>query len=73
MDEETRAAWASLMQQRTLGEYDGGSQSRKNPKHLMGNTSPIRYGTIEKTRDDEYTDFIRTKLCYEILNLPEEK
>lgn len=21
-------------------------------KHLMGNTSPIRYGTMEKTRDD---------------------
>ena len=35
-------------------------------KHLMGNTSPIREMT-------EYTDFVRTKLCYEILNLPGEE
>ena len=39
-------------------------------KHLMGNTSPIRYGTMEKREMTEYTDFVRTKLCYEILNLP---
>lgn len=32
------------------GEYDGGSQSRKIRKHLMGNTSPIRYGTMENAR-----------------------
>ena len=38
-------------------------------KHLMGNTSPIRYGTMEKREMTEYTDFVRTKLCYEILNL----
>ena len=30
--EETRAAWASLMHRGLCGEYDGGSQSRKNPK-----------------------------------------
>ena len=37
-------------------------------KHLMGNNSPIRYGTMEKREMTEYTDFVRTKLCYEILN-----
>ena len=42
-------------------------------KHLMGNTSPIRYGTMEKREMTEYTDFVRTKLCYEILNLPGEE
>lgn len=42
-------------------------------KHLMGNTSPIRYGTMEKCEMTEYTDFVRTKLCYEILNLPGEE
>ena len=44
----------------------------KSRKHLMGNTSPIRYGTMEKREMTEYTDFVRTKLCYEILNLPGE-
>ena len=42
-------------------------------KHLMGNNSPIRYGTMEKREMTEYTDFVRTKLCYEILNLPGEE
>ena len=36
-------------------------------KHL------IRYGTMEKREMTEYTDFVRTKLCYEILNLPGEE
>ena len=44
-------------------------------KHLMGNTEDHldRYGTMEKREMTEYTDFVRTKLCYEILNLPGEE
>lgn len=55
------------------GEYDGGSQSRKNPKTSDGKylADPLRNnGKREMT---EYTDFVRTKLCYEILNLPGEE
>ncbi len=55
-------------------EYDGGSQSRKNPKTSDGKylADPLRNNG--KTRDDRiYTDFVRTKLCYEILNLPGEE
>ena len=48
-------------------------KSGKILKHLMGNTSPIRYGTMEKREMTEYIDFVRTKLCYEILNLPGEE
>lgn len=72
--EETRAAWASLMQQRTLQEnMMAAVKAGKIRKHLMGNNSPIRYGTMEKREMTEYTDFVRTKLCYEILNLPGEE
>lgn len=72
--EKTRAAWASLMQQRTLQEnMMAAVKAGKIRKHLMGNTSPIRYGTMEKREMTEYTDFVRTKLCYEILNLPGEE
>ena len=44
-------------------------------KHLMGITEDHldRYGTMEKREMTEYTDFVRTKLCYEILNLPGEE
>ena len=41
--------------------------------HLIGNTSPVRYGTMEKKEMADYLGFIRTKLCYEIMNLPGEK
>ena len=62
--EETRAAWASLMQQRDSAEnMMAAVKAGKIRKHLMGNNSPIRYGTMEKRRMTEYTDFVRTKLC----------
>ena len=48
-------------------------KSGKIRTHLMGNTSPIRYGTMEKREMTEYIDFVRTKFCYEILNLPGEE
>ncbi|MDY2938490.1 MAG: hypothetical protein SOT28_09305 [Fusicatenibacter sp.] len=41
-------------------------------KHLIGNTSPIRYGTMEKKEMTEYSEFIRTKLCFEIMQLEGE-
>ena len=63
-----------LMQQRTAGEYDGGSQSpEKSSKTSMGNTSPIRYGTMEKREMTEYADFIRTKPAVNAESAREEK
>lgn len=38
-------------------------------KHLLSNTSSIRYGTMERREMTEYESFIKTKLCYEIMQL----
>lgn len=38
-------------------------------KHLLGNTSPIRYGAMEKKEMTGYVDFVKTKLCYDIMSL----
>lgn len=38
-------------------------------KHLLGNNSPVRYGAVERKEMAEYEEFVRTKLCYEILSL----
>lgn len=38
-------------------------------QHLLGDTSQTRYGTIEDRGMNSYRDFLRTKLCCEILNL----
>ncbi len=42
-------------------------------KHLLGNTTPIRYGTMERQEMMEYEAFIKTKLCFEILQLEGKK
>lgn len=41
----------------------------KIKKHLLGNTSPIRYGTMERKDMMEYQSFVKTKICYEIMQL----
>lgn len=38
-------------------------------QHLMGDSSQVRHGTIEDQRVEDYCNFLKTKLCYEILSL----
>lgn len=41
----------------------------KIKKHLMGNNSPVRYGATEKKDMTEYCEFVKSKLCCDMLNL----
>lgn len=44
----------------------------KIKKHLLSNTSSVRYGTMERKEMTEYESFIKTKLCCEIMQLEGE-
>lgn len=37
--------------------------------HIMGNSSLERYGELEHKEEMEYTDFIKTKFCGELMSL----
>lgn len=37
--------------------------------HIMGNSSIARYGEIEHKELVQYGDFIKTKLCFDLLQL----
>ncbi len=37
--------------------------------HIMGNSSLERYGDLEHKETVEYGDFIKTKFCYDLMNL----
>ncbi len=41
----------------------------KIKQHLMRNTYQVRQGTLEERELAEYSDFIRTKLFFEIVKL----
>lgn len=41
-------------------------------QHLLGDTSQIRHGTVEDRSVDDYCNFLKTKLCYEIMRLEGE-
>lgn len=36
-------------------------------QHLLGDTSQVRHGTVEDKSVDGYCNFLRSKLCYEIM------
>lgn len=42
-------------------------------QHLLGDTSQVRHGTVEDKSVDDYCNFLRSKLCYEIMCLKGEK
>ena len=41
-------------------------------QHLLGDTSQVRHGTVEDRSVDAYCNFLKTKLCYEIMGLSGE-
>lgn len=41
-------------------------------QHLLGDTSQIRHGTVEDKSVDDYCNFLKSKLCYEIMRLEGE-
>lgn len=41
-------------------------------RHLLGDTSQIRHGTVEDKSVDDYCNFLKSKLCYEIMRLEGE-
>lgn len=41
-------------------------------QHLLGDTSQIRHGTVEDKSVDNYCNFLKSKLCYEIMRLEGE-
>ena len=59
------------MDGRNTGRMGFSHAAEDSAENMMA--APIRYGTMEKREMTEYTDFVRTKLCYEILNLPGEE
>lgn len=42
-------------------------------QHLLGDTSQTRYGTIEYRGMNSYSNFLKTKLGYDILHLEGEQ
>lgn len=38
-------------------------------QHLLGDTSRTRHGTVEDKSVDNYCNFLKTKLCYEVIRL----
>lgn len=51
--------------ERMLDAIRGG----KIKQHLLRNTYQVRQGTLEEKEFAEYSDFIKTKLSFEILKL----
>lgn len=41
-------------------------------QHLLGDTSQVRHGTVEDRSVDDYCNFLKSKLCYEIMQLEGE-
>lgn len=38
-------------------------------QHLLGDGSQVRHGTIENQSVEDYCNFLKTRLCYEVLSL----
>lgn len=38
-------------------------------KHLLGNHSLQKHGTLEELECQNYSEFVRTRLCYDIIQL----